>query len=80
MEGMFDYGSEYFEEAKKFYSKFVFDLFMLNTQGERARYATETAQEIQEWRNRWLRDPKARKYTPLVTAVEMLVTKEISGA
>ena len=79
MEGMFDYGSQYFEEAQKFYSKFIFDMFMLNTQSDRERLATETAQEIQAWRDRWIRDRKASKYCPLITAVEMLVTKEISG-
>ena len=78
MATLFNHGSEFFREAEQMYSKFCFDLFMLNTAKEKEAFATETAHKIQEWRDRWSRDPKASPYLPLITAVDFISSRKIN--
>lgn len=79
---MFDlinHGSKYFDEAKKFYSDAALSLYLL-ADNEKERFARETAQKVEAWRQRWISDKEACKYTALCTAVELMITRDMSEA
>lgn len=74
----FGCGNEFFDEAKKFYSESVLSLYLL-ADNEKERFARETAQKVEAWRQRWISDKEACKYTALITAVDMMLNHEIYG-
>lgn len=80
MDSPFNYGLEYFREAEQTYSRLRFDLYMCNTPADKEAFATKTAHEIQTWRERWLADHKAQGFTALCTAVELMITRDMSEA
>jgi len=73
-----NHGSKYFDEAKKFYSEAALSLYLL-ADNEKERFARETAQKVEAWRQRWISDKEACKYTALITAVDMMLNHEIYG-
>ena len=74
----FGYGDPYFTEAMKFYSEALFALYLLPS-NEKERFAEKTTREIEAWRQRWIQSEEGRKFLPLVTAVDLMLNREIFG-
>jgi hypothetical protein len=72
------YGNEFFDEARKFFSETMFSLFLCPT-NEKERFAEKTTREIESWRQRWMQSEEGRKFMPLITAVDMMLNREIFG-
>lgn len=72
------YGNQFFDEARKFFSETMLSLYLIPS-NEKERFAEETTRKIEAWRQRWMRSEEGRKFLPLVTAVDMMLNREIYG-
>lgn len=72
------YGNEFFDEARKFFSETMFALYLLPTNAKE-RFAEETTHKIEAWRQRWIQSEEGRKFLPLVTAVDLMLNRQIYG-